>query len=318
MRLVIDKFKVLTNKKIKKPVKVVLISDVHFGADPIKTGKFNVKSMMAGIKKIENVDMFVLCGDFVSAAKVLKVARVRKNMTEMLTELGKQAKVVMVRGNHDYYYNTPETEQIYQDFGKIKNVILLDNAQKEIDGIKVTGFSPRKEAYDLIKHGKRSHKMTIKDFREKKFSFDEKEFNLILTHSPYSLTNKRAMREVTEVYEKCDLVMSGHLHNGLVASGNSGVLKKIFDGKKFVDYGFWIDPKTGFVSRHCRGAKLVGEGKISRTVLPSSKEYVEIDLRKNGNKNKLIQVTGKGVNKFSVIPIIAGRPSVVEVIIANE
>ena len=140
---------------------------------------------------------------------------------------------------------------------------------------------------------------------------------MILTHSPYSLTNKRAMRELPEVYKKCDLVLSGHLHNGLAMSGNSRLFKRVFDQTKFIDVGFWCDPKTGFVSKHCRGAKFVGENKIGKTILPSSKDYVEIDLTDN-NTGKVVQVTGKGINKFSVVPVIAGRPSVVEVIIKNE
>jgi len=325
MRLVVDKFKVITDKKLKKPLRVVFISDTHFGEHPLTAGKWNGNSTLKGLRKLGKIDLILFGGDYVNSALVFKMRYPLKNFTDFLKACAEIAPVIMIRGNHDLYLNNRATEEIYQKFGSIENVTLLDNAQMKFKGIEITGFTPRHSSYDLIKHGKRSHKITMEDFGGAKFKFKKEDFNLIVTHSPYSLTNKRALREFPEVFENSDVVISGHLHNGAFASKNFEGLTRKSNNKSSkhllrisIDKGIWLDPKTGFVANHCRGAKLVGEEKIGRAILPSSKNYIEIDLRKEENRKKLVQVTGKGIHKFSVIPLFPGRPSIVELVIDNE
>jgi len=315
MRLAIDKYKIITDKKMDRPVKVVLISDVHI-SENVLTGDFlNINSLLRDLKNIKNIDIFALCGDFVNSASKLKNPKIHNRLTDFVKHLSRIAPVVMVRGNHDLYNNDLETEKLYQSLSELRNVTLLDNAQMRFGDIVITGFTPRHEAYDLVKHGKRSHTITIEDYKRENFVLAADDFNLLLTHSPYSFTNKQSERELPEVYEKGDLILSGHLHNGLFMSGNYGVVGKILDNTKLVDLGFWVDPKTGFTSRHCRGAKFVGENRIGRTILPSSSGYTE--LHSSEYPHRLVQITGKGINKFSTLPLVVGRPSVVEIIITR-
>jgi len=201
MRLVVDKFKVITDKKLKKPLRVVFISDTHFGEHPLTAGKWNGNSTLKGLRKLGKIDLILFGGDYVNSALVFKMRYPLKNFTDFLKACAEIAPVIMIRGNHDLYLNNRATEEIYQKFGSIENVTLLDNAQMKFKGIEITGFTPRHSSYDLIKHGKRSHKITMEDFGGAKFKFKKEDFNLIVTHSPYSLTNKRALREFPEVFE---------------------------------------------------------------------------------------------------------------------
>lgn len=327
MRLVIDKFEILTDKKINEPVKIVLMTDIHAGDSPFFSGRRNMNSTIRGLKKIKNVDAFALCGDFVNNALSWINPFTVKNFSAFLKKLANIAPVFLVKGNHDVYMSTSKTDRKYDELGKIKNVFLLDNKQTKIKGIKLTGFAPSHETYALGKHGKRAQKIAVEDFRTENFKFSEKDFNIILTHSPYSLMNKVAIEKIPRLFEKCDVILSGHLHNGLLPSRNFEYVKRRINKasptsriRKFIvkniDWGIWFDPKTGFMISHCRGAKMVGDGEIGRVILPSSREPEKIPLSKDSKK--LTQITSKAVNKYPFLPLIDGRPSIVELSISHK
>lgn len=327
MRLAVDKFEVLTDKKLEKPLRVVLVSDVHAGNLPLMSGKINFNSTLKGIKKMRKIDFFAFCGDFLNNAQSWRGTPAEKHFVEFTQELAKIAPVILVRGNHDIFEGDERTEENYQKLEKLENIILLDNKQMKLLGIKITGFTPRHEVYDLGKHGEMAQKISVQDFKKEHFWFDEEDFNLILTHSPYNITNKTMLRDYPEIFEKGDVILSGHLHNGLMPSGNFEFITRYFNKlkpknklQKFwarnIDTGIWFGMKTGFVISHCRGAKLAGEGKIGYPILPSSKRFVKIDLTKE--KNKLVQIIGKSISKYFFLPILQGRPSVVELKISPK
>ena len=327
MRLVIDKFEILTDKKLERPLHVVLISDTHAGDSPIFSGKLNMNSTLKGLKKLGDIDCFACCGDFVNNAKSWLNPYTMKNFTHFLSGLAEIAPVFLVRGNHDTYMSSERTEKKYRELEKIKNLTLLENRQIEFLGINITGFSPRHETYDLIKQGRKSHVVAVEDFRAANFKFDKTKFNLVLTHSPHSLANKTAMGTLPEVFEKCDVILSGHLHNGLIWSRNfEKIWKRVNRSdptskiKKFIikniDAGIWFTPKTGFMVSHCRGAKKVSEERIGRVVMPSSRDFEKVTISKD--ERKFVQITGKGINKYPIFPLIEGRPSVVELKISPK
>ena len=69
-----------------------------------------------------------------------------------------------------------------------------------------------------------------------------------------------------------------------------------------------------FLINLSRGARLVGEGKIGRCILPGVREYETINLS-GENRHKLVQLVTKGVNKWTIGPGLFTRPSVVELVI---
>lgn len=327
MKLVIDKFKIITDKKITQPVKIVACSDLHAGESFLNSGQMNLKSTIRGIKEILGVDLIVVVGDLVNNPHSLKTARVMSNLRRFLEEAGKIAPVLIVNGNHDLYLESKKTKELYQSLGEIPNVEILDNKQKRIGkNLVVTGFSPAHSAYGLIKHGRISRKVAIKDFKKAKFKFSEEDFNVILTHSPYSLANKVVLKKMPKVFRDGDVMLSGHLHNGMLFSGNVEWMRKYFNKAgdkslvrrifgKSLDKGIWLVPKTVFLIGLCRGARLVGRGEIGRTILPSSKEYVEILAE---DKEKMVQMTMKGINKYSVASGVMAKPSIIELIIEGK
>ena len=325
--MVIDKFEVLTDKKLEKNLKIVLISDIHVSHNAILRNDKNIKDTLNGALKIRDVDFFVLCGDFINDTHDWKNEKVIQTFEDFLKKFGEKAPVFVTRGNHDLIFHNKKNEEVFQEFGKLENVFIFEDAQKDFLGVNLTAFCPSKHSYDLRKHGETAQKLAVSDFLARKFKFDEKKFNLFITHSPYSMTNKYALKAIPEFFEKCDVILSGHLHNGLIFSRNfDSISKKInqFDDKKGVkgflarnaDFGFWVDPKTGFMASKCRGGKFVGDGKIGRSFLPCSKTYTKVDLTKEPGKT--LQIISKGVNKYAAIPVFVGKPSVVELKITQK
>ena len=328
MRLVIDKFKIKTDKPLKKDFKVLVCSDLHAGESILVPGVLNFYSLLKSLSRIKDIDVIALTGDFVNNAQCYANPRAKKNLHTLITELAKHAPVVMVRGNHDLIMTSKKTEKLYQAYDKIPNVYLLDNKQMKIGDVNIIGFSPRHASYDLLKHGKRSYKITMEDFRKANLKYKPNEVNITLTHSPHSLCNKTAVRLIPDFYKNNDVILSGHLHNGTFFVGNTEWFRKKYNNLKstshfknyiirVMDKGVWVDPKTGFVTGLCRGGRYVGAGKIDRMYLPSSKEYIEFDLT-GEHKKQCVQITSKGINKYPIMPLIAGRPSVTEIIITGK
>ncbi len=326
MRLVIDKYEVLTDKKLKKPLKVVLISDTHLAKKRVLCERINLKSTLKGIERINNIDFFVLGGDFVNTAKDYLDEKTLDYFINYLKALTKIAPVIMIKGNHDMYFRSKRTDEIIQSFSKLDNVTLLENQQIDFLGIKVTNFSPSRETYHATKYGRHSMLLAREEFKKMHFSFDEKDFNLILTHSPLSLSNKRMEEKEPEFFSNADVILSGHMHNGLILSRNfewivrmlknensKSPFKKLI--KRYADSGFWYVYKTFFIIRGCRGARFFGLNN-NTVYLPSSKEYSKIKLYEH--KKEALQIVTKAVNKYAIIPIYVGRPSIVELKITRH
>ena len=320
MRLVVDKFEVFTDKKLKKPLKVVLISDTHVAKKKILFENLNLKRTLFGIKKIKDIDFFVLGGDYVNTTRDFSDERTLNFFTEFLKSLAEIAPVIMVKGNHDYYFRTKRADEIYENFGKIKNVTYVDNKQLDFLGIKITGFSPTKEAYHATKYGRHAQIIAREQFINQHFKLGDDDFNLILTHSPLSLSNKIMEKSGINFYKRADVILSGHMHNGLLTSFNPEFLVKILRkaepnsrirklARKYADMGIWYVYRTAFLIRECRGARFFGKGSDD-VYLPSSKTYSEINL--THHRDEALQITTKGVNKYAVIPFFTGRPSIVE------
>lgn len=320
MRLVVDKYEILTQKKLKKPLKLVLISDTHITKNRLLFENFNLNSTLRGLKKINDVDFFVLGGDYVNTARDYLDEKTLNFFTDFLEKIAKIAPVLMIKGNHDLYFRSKKTDEIYQNFQKLDNVFLLENEQIDFLGLKITAFLPPKESFHATKYGRHSMLLSHEDFKKKHFVFDDKDFNLILTHSPLSLSNKIMEKNQKDFFKKADVILSGHMHNGLIFSRNfewivrmlknensKNPFKKVI--KRYADTGFWYVYKTFFLIRGCRGARYFGLDN-NTVYLPSSKKYSPLNLFEHANE--AIQITTKAVNKYAVVPIFTGRPSVIE------
>ncbi|WP_400248154.1 metallophosphoesterase [Niallia sp. JL1B1071] len=175
----------LSSEKIKEPIKVVQLSDLHskeFGKDQ--------NPIIRKVKKLDP-DIIAFTGDLVDS----KAYDEQKSMT-LMEELVQIAPTYYVTGNHESWsgkfptleenllkagvYVLRNEQTLVKIIGETVNLIGVD------DPTFLSGEEELSEIVDSLSH--------------------EEHFNLLLSHRP----------ELFSLYEKMDLVLTGHAHGGQV------------------------------------------------------------------------------------------------------
>lgn len=172
-----------TTKPLVKPVKVVLLSDLHLGYHNTRA------DFEKWVEKInqENADMVLIAGDIVdiSMKPILE-----EKMSEVFRKVN--APVYACLGNHDYYAGEPKSEQFIRESGIH---LLRDSSVTLPNGITIIGRDDRtnpqrKSIAQLVDAADLSH------------------FTILLDHQPYHLEEAQQ--------SGIDFQFSGHTHYGQV------------------------------------------------------------------------------------------------------
>ena len=209
-------------------------------------------------------------------------------LNNFLNDLAKISKVFISLGNHDIRENK---DLLYFKDLKIDNLYLLNNSYYIDKKVVINGYNMPSDYY-YNNHGGEDAKVMYQDLlkNKDKLYFSDKLFNISLIHSPISLLDK----DVSNHLKKCDLILCGHMHNGLVFKW----LDKLFKN----NYGL-VSPSKGLFPDMARGYKKVGDsniiisggvtklsnssGKVLRVlnrIYPISINYIEIVNMKNNNR----------------------------------
>ena len=169
-----------TDKPLDKPLKIVLVSDLHLGYH-------NRRAELArwiDLINAENPDLILTAGDVVdrSMRPVLE-----GNYTDEFHRL--TAPVWTVLGNHDYYSNEPLVERFFKDAG----IRLLRDESASFNGITVIGRDDRTNRH-------RKSLSALVDSIEG--------FTILLDHQPYHLEEAEQAG--------IDFQFSGHTHRGQI------------------------------------------------------------------------------------------------------
>lgn len=234
----------ITNKKIKN-LKICLLSDIHY------SDNFNLKIFDKILKQINcyNPDYIFLIGDIVDNTEINYTI-----LYEFLIKLEKNSKVFISIGNHDIYrYPNNQKNRKLKDMLtnnweksnynklkkiiiKLKNTYLLDNKTyiDEDNNITITGIHLSYEYY------KYKEPLTIFEQEIKKINInpEKKYYNILLIHSPYNVYKK------PNLLSAYDLVLSGHMHGGLVPP----LLNRIFNKNRGL-----ISPRKEILANYVRG-----------------------------------------------------------------
>ena len=171
-----------TSKSLPKPLKLVLLSDVHLG---YHIGKQEFAKWVDMINA-ENPDLILIAGDIVD----ISLYPIRKQRFE---EEFHRLKVPIYAcyGNHEYFSNIDEVKKFYD----LAGIHLLKDSAVEVAGINIVGRDDRMNG----------HRATLHSLMQ---SVDKSKFTLLLDHQPFHL--EQAERE------KVDFQFSGHTHQGQV------------------------------------------------------------------------------------------------------
>ena len=171
-----------TDKQLSKPIKAVLLSDLHLGYHNRKAEL----SRWVSIINDEKPDVVLIAGDIIDRSiRPLK----EENMAEELKKIN--APVIACLGNHEYFAGEPNTLSFYKESG----ITLLRDSSIMFDSIQIIGRDDRMNM----------RRLKTAQLVEKT---DKNKFTILLDHQPYNL----------EESEKngIDFQVSGHTHHGQV------------------------------------------------------------------------------------------------------
>jgi len=180
----------LDSEKINKKIKVVFISDLHYGNYYYK---LRLKKIVESVNKLE-ADFIIIGGDYIDNSKRSKF---NKNLLDTLFKelhfLKAEMGVITVLGNHDYYLEKNMNSLI--EFFKDNNITLLKNDTLELN------LGDNK----VLIHGVEDLLRGV--INVDRLKIDMNYLNILVSHNP-------------DFYEEFkldfDIGLSGHTHGGQV------------------------------------------------------------------------------------------------------
>ena len=213
----------LGNKYNKK---IALFADIHYSKKyPLK----NLNKIIENIN-INKPDYICIPGDIIDDATIIDDKEI-EYLINFIKKLTKISKVILSYGNHDEIiikkHQYKNTTTFFKNLNKIQNLYFLDNENVLIDNINFIGYHKHNSLF------KRYEKIDMKeDLKNIEDKFIKNKYNILLSHSPINILNYNL---------KADLILSGHMHNGLVLpvfkKGNNGI----------------VGPYSTFFPKECRG-----------------------------------------------------------------
>ena len=257
-------------KPEQREKKIFAISDVHFN-DRISD---SLKAVLRRAEKDEP-SLIVITGDLVHDQDALNTTTERARLKTWLEHLSVVAPICICLGNHDFFYNDQERGRIYSKtsilsevIAGIPNVHLLDNSAYEDDQHYVFGFTLPPAYYgDDTNHCEENLPVLEEQISLIKNQFAKlpaKKTKLFLVHSPVHLNNNA----VKDALSPFDLVLAGHMHNGVVPP----ILQDLWRKKR----GLFAPSKEFFKDYNSRiglyGDKLITLGAVT-TVQPKTRFF---------------------------------------------
>ena len=171
-----------TDKQMAKPIKLVLLSDLHIGYHNRREELHRWVEMI----NAEQPDMILIAGDIIdgSMRPILE-----QKMHEEFLRL--RAPIYACIGNHEYYSGEPRAKQFYQEAG----INLLQDSCATVGDLCIIGRDDRTNR----------HRASLGQIMQKA---DRTRYCILLEHQPFHL--EQAERQ------QIDLQFSGHTHYGQV------------------------------------------------------------------------------------------------------
>jgi len=176
----------LISEKITKPIKLVMMSDLHLGYHNRREELHRWIDMI----NAEQPDLVLIAGDIIDGSmRPLKEQKMYEEFQRI------KAPVYACLGNHEYYSGEPGAQQFYQDAG----IHLLQDSVAVIGDLCIIGRDDRTNIH---------RKSLGKIMAENSSLISHSSFLILLDHQPYHL--EQAERQ------HIDFQFSGHTHHGQV------------------------------------------------------------------------------------------------------
>lgn len=233
-----------TSNKIKKDLRIVLLSDIHFS----KYFKIdNLNLILDNIRKIKP-DYICVPGDIIDEVIVLYDDKLKEIIIHFFKYLATINKVFITLGNHDIKDKNNDSIIFFNEIGKIKNIYLLNDTYYIDNNVVINGCNLPYEYY-YNKKNEDDYAVMLEHLNKIKLYFSDKLYNICLVHSPNGMLNKK----IRNYFKKCDLMLCGHMHNGLVFKWLDKLIKN--------NYGI-VSPNRRLFPKLARGYKKIGNTSL--------------------------------------------------------
>ena len=227
---------ILSSKKLKKDITFIHIGDIHYNET---TSTKKLEYIKYAIEDA-HPDYIFITGDLLDRPKITKNKEKIKLLVSWLNSLGNIAKVFISLGNHDIILE--EDYKFFNKLNDINNIYVLNNQSYEDENVFISGFTlPTNYYYNIETHEDENALLeTLQNNFNLVTNLPKKKYKVALIHSPILLSEKKVIEKLKEY----DLVLSGHMHNGLIPR----ILDKIIKN----NYGL-ISPDKRLFAKNTRG-----------------------------------------------------------------
>lgn len=232
--------------------KIALFGDLHYDIDYDLTKL----DLIVENLKLNQPDYICITGDILNQSSVVNNQEIMIPLKEFFRKLGEIAPTIVTLGNHDiwsdYQADIDNVQEWFLSLNTMERVIYLYNKSFIRDNICFTAYNPPAEYYGL--HHENTN-IFIKNI-DTSIHLKPQYYNILLSHSPMSVFKTETFQKSNEI-NKVNLILCGHMHNGLVL--------KWFDHKGTIGF---ISPYRKLFPKYARGlsTKMINNKKISMIV----------------------------------------------------
>lgn len=162
-------------------------------------------------KKITEKDLVIIPGDFSWAMKLEDTLQDFKYLNDL------PGKKLLLKGNHDYWWNTLKKMRNFLKENKIENIDFIQNNYYEHENTIITGthgwiINGKEEDMKILRREKLRLEMELEAIT-KQYG-NEKEIIIFMHYPPYEKQNEKIVMPFAEILEKYNIKQCyyGHLH----------------------------------------------------------------------------------------------------------
>lgn len=211
---------IYTSKIKSDEIKILIASDLHLTRE---CGQKNLNRIMNS-KELDyaKLDFIIMPGDLTNDCNDLEDKDFKKYFIESLDEFTKGIPTVVSYGNHDQMtkhnsdkWRIGNRKLVEEALGELPNFKLIKNGENvKTPEIDFAAFSPVFSYYEGLKEDMSIYeKNFFANYDESAFKDDK--YSIFLTHEPQSII-KLSEELGSCIQPNTDLVISGHMHNGLL------------------------------------------------------------------------------------------------------
>lgn len=215
---------IFESNKIKKDISIAILSDIHYYEG------YNEKILNKLYKQIKNnkPDFICIPGDIVDQTRIN--INNCKPLFKWLENIANISPTIIALGNHDIKEGKRHSWKEFRNIeyekklNSIKNVFLLNDEIIEFDNISFYGNNLSFKYYEKDDENYETFKQEIKNINPK---FNKENYNIFLFHSPINIY-KYLKENKKHPLNQCDLILSGHMHNGCIPNWICKLLNNTF------------------------------------------------------------------------------------------